>query len=105
MSANIEPEFTTWARADRYLRVVGHIPSLVNELTVITGIVAVLLYFVSSGQNVADLLPVLAMFGVAGIRIVGMISSLVTNVHTLQYQGSGPASLQPKAPGPRGGAL
>ena len=77
------------AQADRSLRTTTYLPGLANQVTLVIGLVGIILLYVGSGRNVPDLLPTLAAFGVAGVRIMGMVGSMVTHAQQLQFQGPG----------------
>jgi ATP-binding cassette subfamily C protein len=71
--------------SERKLRTFYQVPSLVNEAILVCGVVGIIVGSVLSGQPLPTLLPTLAMFGVAGVRISGMISSMVNQLQMLQY--------------------
>ena len=73
-------------QADRRLRMASLAPALINELTLIVGIALILLIFLSGGRTLTEILPVLAMYAVAGVRVLGMINGINTHAHQLQFQ-------------------
>jgi len=75
------------AQADRRLRVTSQIPNALNEITLIFAMVGIVLLFLSFGRALADLLPSLAMFAIAGIRVMGMMVSMNGHFQNLQFQG------------------
>ncbi len=75
------------AAADRSIRIASQIPGLINEGALVVGIVGLMLVYLSSGRNVPELLPILATFGLAGVRMMGMATSMVTHIQHLQFHG------------------
>jgi ATP-binding cassette subfamily C protein len=75
------------ARAERSSRLAAQTPSLVNEVTLIIGVVGIIALYISSGRSLPDVLPTLAMFGFAGVRIMGMVASMVGHFQQLQFDG------------------
>lgn len=71
--------------SERKLRTFYQVPSLVNEAILVCGVVGIIVGSVLVGQSLSTLLPTLAMFGVAGVRISGMVSSMVNQLQMLQY--------------------
>jgi ATP-binding cassette, subfamily B, bacterial PglK len=71
--------------ADRGLRVASNLPSLLNEITLVTGVVGLVLLYVQSRRSLPEVLPILAAFGVAGVRIMGMLASMVGHLHQIQF--------------------
>jgi ATP-binding cassette, subfamily B, bacterial PglK len=71
--------------SERRLRTFYQVPSLVNEAILVCGVVGIIVGSIASGQPLPTLLPTLAMFGVAGVRISGMVSSMVNQLQMLQY--------------------
>ena len=96
--AHFERRFTEQAHglglADRGLRVASQVPSLTNEITLVTGVVGIVLLYVQSGRSLPEVLPILAAFGVAGIRIMGMLASIVGHLHQLQFYGPAVQSIR-----------
>lgn len=73
------------ASSEWRLRTVNQLPSLVNEIILMSAVVTLVVGALVSGQPLSALLPTLAMFGVAGVRIAGMVSSIVGGLQMLQY--------------------
>lgn len=71
--------------SERKLRTFYQVPSLVNEAILVCGVVGLIVGSIFAGQPLPTLLPTLAMFGVAGVRISGMVSSMVNQLQMLQY--------------------
>jgi ATP-binding cassette subfamily C protein len=71
--------------SERKLRTFYQVPSLVNEAILVCGVVGLIIGSIAARQPLPTLLPVLAMFGVAGVRISGMVSSMFSQMQMLQY--------------------
>lgn len=75
------------ASADRGMRVLTNIPTLVNESILVIGVVTVIVTAVALERSLSSLLPTLAMFGVAGVRIMGMMNSMVGQIQQIRFSG------------------
>jgi ATP-binding cassette subfamily C protein len=75
------------ASADRAMRVLSNIPTLVNESILVIGVVTVIVTAAALDRSLSSLLPTLAMFGVAGVRIMGMMNSMVGQVQNIRFSG------------------
>lgn len=75
------------AAADRSIRIASQIPGIVNEGALVVGVVGLMLLYLYSGRSLPELLPTLATFGLAGVRMMGMATSMVTHIQQLQFHG------------------
>jgi ATP-binding cassette, subfamily B, bacterial PglK len=61
------------------------VPRYLIEMTVIGVIVLIIVFYLYKGQDVVLLAPILAVFGVAAIRLIPVVNSLVSSVMNLIY--------------------
>lgn len=64
----------------------ARIPRAANELLLTTTITGAVIYMVFSGSNLSESLPVLAVFGFAGLRANGSMSRINSSLQSLRHR-------------------
>ena len=61
------------------------IPRYLIEMTVIGTIVLIIVFYLYKEKDIASLAPILAVFGVAAMRLIPVVNSLLSSVMNLRY--------------------
>lgn len=64
---------------------IGQLPRFMLEIVAFGGLLAAVLYFVSRGDNAAEVVPVLALYAFAGYRLMPSLQSLFTSIVVIRY--------------------
>ena len=73
------------SRLQRTKKVISMVPRPVIETIAVAGIMAIALFMHYQGRPVADILPVVALFGVAVIRVMPAIQTITQKLTDLRY--------------------
>ena len=78
---------STWfqAEADRYKSVIAALPRMFLETISVTGILGVSALFVAQDRPVEEIVPTLALLGVAVIRLMPSFQKISANINSLQW--------------------
>lgn len=68
------------ALLNRRRRALSQLPRMSNEILLSAGIVATVLYYGLNGQPIESVVPTLALFGLAGLRLTSALSRLTTSL-------------------------
>lgn len=71
--------------ANIYKYVVSKLPKPIIETLAVTGILCIALIMVWQGRAVVSIIPVLALFGAATVRLMPILSQVITHVTSIQY--------------------
>jgi len=82
-------EYRDWAErsklANIYKYVVQQIPKYIIETLAVIGILIIALILVWQGRPVAAIIPVLALFGAATVRLMPVFNLMISQISNLQY--------------------
>ena len=73
------------ARAAVAVQIVGEMPSFAMQAVVFGGILAAILYLISSRGSMQDALPVISLYAVAGYRLLPTVQNAYRNLMTIRY--------------------
>ncbi len=74
-----------YADAQRQNMLLGQYPRLAIETGLVLGLVGLVVGLLLAGADVAELVPVLAVFGAASVRLIPSFTRLVTCVNSIRY--------------------
>jgi ATP-binding cassette subfamily C protein len=69
------------------------LPRFAGELTLMVGFFAITVALLTQGRAVADLLPPLALFGAAGMRLMPSFNRIMANFHELSFNSASVAEV------------
>ena len=69
-----------------YRSIVGTIPRYLIELIMILFVVLIVIITISTNNNVSELVPVIAMFGIAAIRLIPAANGIIKGVMAFRFQ-------------------
>ena len=82
-------EYGGWAEknkvADIYKYVVSKIPKHIIETMAVIGILLIALILVWEGRAIAAIVPILALFGAATVRLMPVFNQVISQTATIQY--------------------
>ncbi len=76
---------TAYADAQRQNMLLAQYPRLAIETGLVLGLVGLVVVLLLAGADVAELVPVLALFGAASVRLIPSFTRLVTCVNSIRY--------------------
>ena len=74
-----------FARARKFRRVMEELPQRVIETIAVLGMLLIAVVFLARGGAMAVVLPVLALFGTAAIKLMPSMKVIVSSIHSVQY--------------------
>lgn len=72
-------------RANIYKSLVGSFPKAIIELLLVLGILSITLIMVWEGRDFAIIIPILALFGVAGVKLMPIFTNIIKVSNDLRY--------------------
>lgn len=82
-------QYNTFAETDRdasiYQTVVKTLPKPIIETLMVLGILTITLIMVFEGRTFEQIIPLLALFGVAAVKLMPIFSALIQQVTTMRY--------------------
>lgn len=72
-------------RANIYKSLVGSFPKAIIELLLVLGILSITLIMVWEGRDFAIIIPILALFGVAGVKLMPIFANIIKVSNDLRY--------------------
>lgn len=75
----------TVSDANRDAAMIGQYPPLLLETGAVVGMVSLAAVLVFTGPGLEDAIPVLGVFGIAAVRLIPSVGSVVGNVNDLRY--------------------
>ncbi|MCC5914798.1 MAG: ABC transporter ATP-binding protein [Balneolaceae bacterium] len=82
-------EYAHWAErskiANIYKYVVKMVPKFMIETLAVTGILIIALILVWEGRAIAAIIPILALFGAATVRLMPVFNQVISQTTTIQY--------------------
>jgi ATP-binding cassette, subfamily B, bacterial PglK len=73
------------ALASRYQKYVSKLPHLVIEIVIVLGFLGITFSFIMQGRDIATVIPLLALFGMAAMRMMPAIKEVVSEYTNIQY--------------------
>lgn len=73
------------ARACKFKRVMDEVPQRFIETIAVTGMLLIAVTFLARGGDMSDVVPVLALFGAAAVKLMPSMKVLVSAFHAVQY--------------------
>jgi ATP-binding cassette, subfamily B, bacterial PglK len=81
--------YAEWAERSKaatiYSNVVGAIPRFINETLAVSGILLIAAIMVLDGRPVTGIIPVLALFGAATMRLLPALNTSISQITKIQY--------------------
>ena len=72
-------------RANIYKSLVGSFPKAIIELLLVLGILSITLIMVWEGRDFSIIIPILALFGVAGVKLMPIFTNIIKVSNDLRY--------------------
>lgn len=74
-----------FADAQRQNMLLAQYPRLAIEASLVVGLVGLVVVLLLTGSSVGNLVPVLALFGAASVRLIPSLTRLVTSINAIRY--------------------
>jgi ATP-binding cassette subfamily C protein len=82
-------QYNTFAETDRdasiYQTIVKSLPKPIIETLMVTGILTITMIMIFEGRSFEEIIPVLALFGVAAVKLMPIFSLLIQQITTMRY--------------------
>ena len=79
---------SAYARVVRLTHIIKVVTPYVIEMLAVSGLLGIVLVLVAMGHDAKELIPMLALYGAAIVRLRQSIASMVSNISQMQYSGA-----------------